>query len=195
MIKFKQMETVIISEKEKSLVTDVILVTIFGLVPAFFFIKWFLLSDDIGGSICIMVLIIAILFFPIVVLCGYIWDVKQEIILSKTGIKLCYGRNIVDILHGDGTFKISPAEEMPWNEIIGFDINGEERREPTEGGGYSTTIRYSLLIKLQNTEKVIYNVREFKKNYYSIRLGKFKEHPNQILEICEKFQQNNKLMK
>ncbi|ANF52310.1 hypothetical protein A0O34_18095 [Chryseobacterium glaciei] len=190
MIKFNKMEAVIISERKKSVVTDIILVTIFGLVPLFFFIKWLISSDDVAGSICISVLIIAILFFPIVVISGYIWDVKQKIVLSEAGIKLCYGRNIVDILHGEGSFRIFPDNEIHWNKITGFDISSEERREATEGGGYSTTIRYSLLIKIQNPKVVVYNAQEFKINYSTIRLGKFKEPPNEILGICERFQKS-----
>jgi len=43
--------------------------------------------------------------FPLVVLAGYIWDVKKKIILSPQGIKLCYGCNIVEMLNTENQQK------------------------------------------------------------------------------------------
>lgn len=184
------MESTIISERKKSVITDSILLFIFGAVPLFFLIKWLILADD--GRIFIIFLIIVTLFFPVVIISGYIWDVKQKIILSEHGIKLCYGRNFVDIMHFEGSFTIPPDHEIPWTEITGFDISIYEHQVPTEGGGYATSTKYSLIIKIKNKDREFPDIEKFTKNYYSVGLGKFDEHPNTILSICEEFKRNLK---
>ncbi|EJL71840.1 hypothetical protein [Chryseobacterium populi] len=182
------METIIISERKKSVITDAVLMVIFCIVPLFFFIKWwFAVRED---HIFIVFLILLTLVFPMVMVSGYLWDIKKKIILSKAGMKIRYGRNIVDILHGEGTFNILPDLDVSWNKISGFFIDRCERKEPTEGGGYSTVTKYSLLIKIRDREKALYNFKETGENYYSVGLGKFSESPGEILEICERFQQN-----
>jgi len=181
------METIIITEKKKSLITDSILLFIFCAVPLFFLLKWLILAEE--GRIFVIFLIMVTLFLPVVIISGYIWDVKQKIIVSKDGIKLCYGRNFVDIMHFEGRFSIPPDNEIPWTEITGFQIDAYERREPTEGGGYTTSTKYSLMVKIKNTNRGISDFEKYSKNYYSIGLGKFEEHPNTILKICEDYQQ------
>jgi hypothetical protein len=184
------METVIISERKKSVITDSVLLFIFGAVPLFILLKWLILADD--GRVFIIFLIIVTLFFPVVVLSGYIWDVKQKIILSGDGIKLCYGRNFVDIMHFEGSFTIPPDDQIPWDTITGFDINIYEYQVPAEGGGYSTSTKYSLIIKLKNIDREFADSEPFSRNYYAVGLGKFDEHPHTIVSICEKFQRDLK---
>ncbi|MGN7757206.1 hypothetical protein ACTJIV_06990 [Chryseobacterium sp. 22532] len=188
------METIIITEKKKSIVTDSIILIIFCAVPLFFLIKWLILAEE--GRIFIIFLIIVTLFLPVVVISGYIWDVKQKIMISKDGIKLCYGRNFVDIMHFEGSFSIPSDNEILWTEITGFQIDAYERREPTEGGGYTTLTKYSLMVKMKNKERGPFDFEKSSRNYYSIGLGKFEEHPNTILKICEDYQrkiENNEL--
>ncbi|MCT2564119.1 hypothetical protein [Chryseobacterium herbae] len=179
------METIIITERKKSIITDSILLTLFGAVPLFFLVKWLILADE--GKIFIIFLIIVTLFFPVVVVSGYIWDVKQRIILSEDSIKLSYGRNFVDIMHFEGGFSIPDDHEIPWSKVTGFHIDAYERQEPTEGGGYTTITRYSLIVTLKNKEKGEADFEKFSPNYYAIRLGKFEEHPNTIALICEDY--------
>ena len=179
------METIIITERKKSIITDLILLTLFGGVPLFFLVKWLILADE--GKIFIIFFIIVTLFFPIVTLFGYIWDVKQRIILSEDGIKLCYGRNFVDIMHFEGSFSIPADHEIPWSKVTGFHIDAYERREPSEGGGYTTITKYSLIVILKNKEKGDADFEKFSPNYYAIRLGKFEEHPDTIASICENY--------
>ncbi|WP_169234635.1 hypothetical protein [Chryseobacterium antibioticum] len=105
------MESITITERKKSVITDSILLTLFAVVPLFFLVKWLILAED--GRIFIIFLIIVTLFFPVVVISGYIWDVKQRIILSEDGIRLCYGRNFVDIIHFEGGFSIPPDHTIP----------------------------------------------------------------------------------
>lgn len=180
------MESITISERRKSVITDAVLVTLFGAVPLFFLIKWLIEADE-GRGFIIFLMIVA-LFFPMVVLAGYIWDVKQKIILSEAGVKLCYGRNIVDIMHSEGRFAIPPDHEIPWHTIAGFDIVSFERREPAEGGGYSTVTKSDLIIKLKDTDRIFLDFDQPKKKYYGVGLGKFKEQPHTILKMCEEFQ-------
>lgn len=180
------MQTIVIKERKKSVITDSVLMIVFGVVPLFFLIKWLILADE--GSIFIVFLIIVTLFFPVVLISGYIGDVQQKIILSQYGIKLCYGRNFVDIMHFEGSFTIPPDNEIPWTEVTGFQIDIYERREPAEGGGYTTLTKYSLLIKVK--DKGPADLEKFSNKYYSCKLGKFEEHPQTILEICEHYQQN-----
>jgi len=182
------MENVIISERKKSVITDFVLLFIFGAVPLFFLVKWLILADD--GKIFIIFLIMVTLFFPVVVISGYIWDVKQKIILSADGIKLCYGRNFVDIMHFEGSFTIPPDNQIPWDTISGFDISTYESQVPTEGGGYSTSIKQSLVIKLKNKDRKFPDFEQLTKNYYTVKLGKFDQHPDTILRTCEEFEQN-----
>lgn len=184
------MESITITERKKSVITDSILLTLFCVVPLFFLVKWLILAED--GRIFIIFLIIVTLFFPVVVISGYIWDVKQRIILSEDGIRLCYGRNFVDIMHFEGGFSIPPDHIISWTKIAGFHIDVYERQEPTEGGGYTTLTKYSLIVKLKNKEKESADFETFSPNYHSIKLGKFEEHPNTIVEICEDFQRNIK---
>ncbi|WP_223609201.1 hypothetical protein [Chryseobacterium sp. OSA05B] len=179
------METIIITERKKSVITDSILLTLFGGVPLFFLVKWLILADE--GKIFIIFLIIVTLFFPIVTLFGYIWDVKQSIILSEDRIKLCYGRNIVDIMHFEGAFSIPDEHKIPWSKVTGFHIDAYERQEPTEGGGYTTSTKFSLIVTLKNKEKGEADFEKFNPKYYAIRLGKFEEHPNTIAAICENY--------
>ncbi|SHG08782.1 hypothetical protein [Chryseobacterium sp. OV279] len=182
------METIIITERKKSVITDSILLTVFCVVPLFFLIRWLFLVDE--GRIFIIFLIIVTLFFPVVVVSGYIWDVKQKIILSEDSIKLCYGRNFVDIMHFEGGFSIPADHETPWSKVKGFHIDVYERQEPTEGGGYSTTTKYSLIVKIKNKDRNDGDFVKFSPNYYGISLGKFEEHPNTILNICEDYMKN-----
>ncbi|SFM99687.1 hypothetical protein SAMN05421594_0222 [Chryseobacterium oleae] len=184
------METIIITERKKSIITDSILLTVFCVVPLFFLIRWLFLVDE--GRIFIVFLIIVTLFLPVVTISGYIWDVKQKIILSEGGIQLCYGRNFVDIMHFEGGFSIPAAHETPWSNVTGFHIDAYERQEPTEGGGYSTTIKYSLIVKIKNKDRSDGDFVKFSPDYYGISLGKFEEHPNAILAICEEYQKNIK---
>ncbi|ASK29591.1 hypothetical protein CEY12_05485 [Chryseobacterium sp. T16E-39] len=184
------METLIIQEKKKSVITDVILLIIFGLVPLFFLIKWMLSSYE--DRLFIIFLMLVTLVFPCVVISGYIWDVKQKIVLYKSGIRLCYGRNIIDILHGEGMFSIPPDLEISWTRVTGFLLDVYEHNEPVEGGGYSAVKKYSLLIMIKNKEEWLYDTLEPRRNYYAVGLGKYKESPQEILEICEKFQEDIK---
>ena len=184
------METIIIMEKKKSITTDVILVAIFAVVPLFFLIKWLILADE--GLVFIIFFIVVTLFFPSVVISGYIWDVRQKIVLTKSGITLHFGRNIIDIMHWAGSFSIRPHQEVFWTEIDAFQIDAYECRESVEGGGYSTFMKYNLLIQIKNKDKVVFNFEKFSPKYYTISLTKFKETPNEILEICERFLQNIK---
>lgn len=180
------METVIIKERKKSVITDSILMIAFGVVPLFFLIKWLLSADE--GIIFIVFLILVTLFFPVVLISAYILDAQQKIILSEYGIKLCYGRNFVDIMHFEGSFTIPPDHEIPWDKVAGFQMDIYEQREPTEGGGYMTSTKYGLLIKVK--DKGVADPEKFSKNCYSFKLGKFEEHPKTIVEICERYQRN-----
>ncbi|MFN1216080.1 hypothetical protein ACKW6Q_03750 [Chryseobacterium kwangjuense] len=178
------MESTVISEKKKSVITDIILLILFGGVPLFFLIKWLIQVNEGRGFI--IFLIIVALFFPLVYIGAYIFDVKRKIILSEDGVRLCYGRNVVSVMNSGGSFAIPPDAVIPWSTITEFDIAGAERREPVEGGGYATTKYYDLIIKIRNFDKP-------GNNYYALELGRFEEHPDTILKICRKFQQNLKI--
>jgi len=180
------METVIISERKKSLTTDLILIGIFCVIPLIFLIQW--LISDAESRVFVIFLMMMTFIFPCVAISGYIWDVKQKLVLSENGIKLHYGRNIVNFFNGEKSFTLFPDKVILWNEITGFEISSYDSREAVEGGGYNTVTKYSLIIKIRNTDKAVFNFQEFKNNYYSVMLGKFEENPNKILEICENFQ-------
>lgn len=175
------MESMVISERKKSIITDSVLVILFGAVPIFFLVKWLVQVDE--GKGFIIFLIIVALFFPLVYIGAYIFDVKRKIILSDEGVRLCYGRNVASMMNSGGSFTIPPDTVIPWSIITGFDIAGSERREPVEGGGYTMITKYDLIIKIRDFDKP-------GNNYYALELGRFEEHPDIILKICEEFQEN-----
>ena len=174
------MEPIIITEREKNILSDVILTVIIFFVPICFLI-WALI--DLNGSGFVIFFICVLLIIPGFIVAGYIWDVKAKIILSKEGVVISYGRSIYDIVNFEARFRIPPDSIIPWEQLAGFKIESVSHVSSDGSDGTSSVkTNHYLFIHLVDRDKSTGD--------YScvIRLRRFDKTPRETLALCEQFQ-------
>jgi hypothetical protein len=166
------LETVVFTEKKKSIIADLIVMVLFVVLPIgwFIYIAVELSHSETDSSIGFPIFFICILLIPlIVVVAGYAWDIKAEITLSNDSLTIFYGRKIFDFV------PMRPKDVILWNKIEEITLTTHSYESSSEGGGSTKITNYSLFVSGKRVR-------------YSLGLNnRFEQSPDEILKLCNQY--------
>ncbi|MGF6847979.1 hypothetical protein QFZ51_003214 [Chitinophaga sp. W3I9] len=172
------METIIIAERKRKYIADLI---IFAILLAGGLISIIQYSASLPSIIFIVSLII-----PSVGIVKYLWDVPSQIKLSEDEMVIYYGRSILEDVDARGSFAFPSIVKLKWGNIADFDVKSYTYCIPDNGGdrGAITTNYEYLIITLSNID----NLNPNSNQRYTVVLNHFEKTPEEILAICKQFQ-------
>lgn len=171
------METIIIAERERKYVADLIIFAIL-LTGA--------LVSLISDSPLLSMLFLVLLIIPLIRIVKYLWDVPSKMELSKDELVIYYGRSILEDVDARGSFTFPSIVKLKWENISNFDIKSFTYHTPDNGGdrGAITTHYEYLIITGNNMDNLHPNTNR----RYTVVLNHFEKTPEEILAICKQFQ-------
>lgn len=171
------METIIIAERKRKYVADLIIFAIL-LTGA--------LVSLISDSPLLPMLFLVSLIIPLIGIVKYLWDVPSKMELSKDELVIYYGRSILEDVDSGGSFTFPSIVKLKWEHISNFDIKSFTYHTLDNGGDRGTiTTNYEYLIITGNN---IDNLNPNTNRRYTVVLNHFEKTPEEILAICKQFQ-------
>lgn len=171
------METIIIAERKRKYVADLI---IFSILLTGSLVS--LISD----SPLLSMIFLVSLIIPLIGIVKYLWDVPSKMELSKDELLIYYGRSILEDVDSGGSFTFPSIVKLKWENISNFDIKSFTFHTPDNGGdrGSVTTDYEYLIITVSDLENLNPNTNQ----RYTVVLNRFEKTPEEILTICKQFQ-------
>lgn len=112
------METIIMAERKRKYIADLIILAILLTGALISFMKY--------SALLPFIIFIVLLIIPSIGIARYLWNVPSKIELSKDQMAIYYGRSILDDEYFEGSFTFPSVVKLKWENVADFDIESYE---------------------------------------------------------------------